>query len=113
MIKQLCIFTIVACTLTSVIAATDKHDSNPVQLHNTDNMQYTPLHRVSQPIIVGQAASKTTEGETEPSEEFSAFEEDSEQPINRQAEQRSGPDNNIRARDIEHEWTPEEWYRIY
>jgi hypothetical protein len=111
MIKQLCIFTIIACTSTSVITATDKHDSDPVPLRNTDNMDYTPLHRVLKPIIIGQATNKTTEGESEPSEEFSAFEEDSEQPINRQVEQRS--DNDIRTRDIEQEWTPDEWYRVY
>jgi hypothetical protein len=111
MIKQLCIFTIVACTSTSVIAANDKHGSNPAQLRNTDNMVYTPLNRTMTPIIVGQANTKVTEGETVPSEEFSAFEEDNQQPGKRQAEQRS--DNNIRARDIEHEWMPEEWYRIY
>ena len=111
MIKQLFIFTIVACTSISAIAATDKHDSNPVPLRNTDNMEYTPLHRMLEPIIVGQATNKTTEEETEPSEEFSAFEEDSKQPIKRQVEQRS--DNDIRTRDIEQEWTPEEWHRVY
>jgi hypothetical protein len=111
MIKQLCIFTIVACTSTSVIAASDKHDSMHMQLRNTDNTEYTPLNRPMTPMIVGQATSKATEGESEPSEEFSAFEEDSEQPIKRQVEQRS--DNNIGDRDIEQQWTPEEWYRIY
>ncbi len=89
MIKQLCIFILAACTSFGAWAATDQHDN--------------------------QGPAKTYEGASigasEVPEEFSAFEEGSEQPLKRQAENRTG--NTVRGEDIEHEWTPEEWYRVY